>query len=176
MGTSTAGYCCRCCWRSRASATCRLDRRVRRSGGSAAILPSSPATAAPSRKCSPSSTTSRSSTGLAAAKSYQLAYGDWKLGATAGRSAGRARPSRHRKSSASKAAKSCVQHARDAIAKDPRMAEIYAIEAACDTYQPGSLKQGSTACMRSKSMRTALTLGARESTRAVHQCVVLARC
>ena len=40
------------------------------------------------------------------------------------------------------------------------MAEIYAIEAACDTYQPGSLKHGSTACTRSKSMRTALTLGA----------------
>ncbi len=40
------------------------------------------------------------------------------------------------------------------------MAEIYAIEAACDTYQPGTLKQGSAACTRSKSMRTALTLGA----------------
>ncbi len=97
--------------------------------------------------------------GLAAVKSYQLAYGDWKLAQLLGE------PSDERarsltKSSAGKAAKNCVQHARDAIAKDPRMAEIYAIEAACDTYQPGSLKQGSAACTRSKSMRTALNLGA----------------
>ncbi|MFC4307487.1 hypothetical protein ACFPN2_00195 [Steroidobacter flavus] len=90
---------------------------------------------------------------LAAIKSYQLAYGDWKLAQLLGERA-------QAKSSASKAAKLCVQHARDAITKDPRMAEIYAIEAACDTYQPGSPKQGSTACTRSKSMRTALTLGA----------------
>jgi hypothetical protein len=97
--------------------------------------------------------------GLAATKSYQLAYGQWKLAQLFGEPQDeRARAAT--KSSASKAAKSCVQHARDAIAKDPRMAEIYAIEAACDTYQPGAMKHGSPSCMRSKSMRTALTLGA----------------
>jgi len=96
---------------------------------------------------------------LTATKSYQLAYGQWKLAQLLGEP----RDERDRaaaKSSAGKAAKSCVQHARAAIERDPRMAEIYAIEAACDTYQPGSVKQSSTSCLRSKSMRTALTLGA----------------
>ena len=97
--------------------------------------------------------------GLAAGKSYQLAYGHWKLAQLLGDpqdERSRAAP----KSLANKAARSCVQHARDAIAKDPRMADIYAIEAACDTYSPGPVKNGSAACTRSKSMRTALTLGA----------------
>jgi hypothetical protein len=97
--------------------------------------------------------------GLAAAKSYQLAYGNWKLAQLYGDPPDeRAKPSS--KSSASKAAKACVQHARDAIAKDPRMADIYAIESACDNFAPDSGKNGSPACTRSKSMRTALTLGA----------------
>ena len=97
--------------------------------------------------------------GLAATKSYQLAYGQWKLAQLLGEPLDeRARAAT--RSNAGKAAKSCVQHARAAIDKDPRMAEIYAIEAACDTYQPGSLRHGSASCMRSKSMRTALTLGA----------------
>jgi len=96
---------------------------------------------------------------LAAIKSYQLAYGEWKLAQLLGEPQDeRARAAT--RSSASKAAKTCVQHARAAIERDPRMAEIYAIEAACDTYQPGSTKRGSASCMRSKSMRTALTLGA----------------
>ena len=96
--------------------------------------------------------------GLAAAKSYQLAYGHWKLAQLLGDPQDeRARSSG--KASAGKAAKSCVQHARDAIAKDSRMADIYAIEAICDTFSPGAIN-GSPGCMRSKSMRTALTLGA----------------
>lgn len=95
---------------------------------------------------------------LVAAKSYQLAYGQWKLAQLL------SDPQNERvrtapKSSAGKAAKSCVQHARDAIAKDPRMADIYAIEAVCDTFSPGEAANGSPACTRSKSMRTALTLG-----------------
>jgi tetratricopeptide (TPR) repeat protein len=97
--------------------------------------------------------------GLAAAKSYQLAYGNWKLAQLLGDPKDeRARPAT--KSSASKAAKSCVQHAREAIAKDPRWADIYAIEAACDTFSPGAAASGSAACLRSKSMRTAMTLAA----------------
>ncbi len=95
--------------------------------------------------------------GLAAAKSYQLAYGDWKLAQLLAEPADdRARSSS--KASAGKAAKSCVQHAREAIEKEPRMADSYAIEAVCDTFSPGPL--GSASCTRSKSMRTALTLGA----------------
>jgi tetratricopeptide (TPR) repeat protein len=96
---------------------------------------------------------------LAAPKSYQLAYGNWKLAQLYGEPENeRARPAT--KSSASKAAKACVQHAREAIAKDPRLADVYAMEAACDNFQPGATKNGSSACARSKSMRTALTLGA----------------
>ncbi|MBL8271117.1 tetratricopeptide repeat protein [Steroidobacter sp.] len=95
---------------------------------------------------------------LTAAKSYQLAYGHWKLAQLLGDPQDpRARPTS--KSSAAKAAKSCVQHARDAVAKDARMADIYAIEAVCDTFAPGA-KNGASACSRSKSLRTALTLGA----------------
>lgn len=97
--------------------------------------------------------------GLVAAKSYQLAYGNWKLAQLLGEPEdARARPAT--KASASKAAKSCVQHARDAIEKDSRMADVYAIEAVCDTFSPGAATRGSSACARSKSMRTALTLGA----------------
>lgn len=97
--------------------------------------------------------------GLAVGKSYQLAYGNWKLAQLLGEPKDeRARPAT--KSNAAKAAKLCVQNARDAIEKDPRMADIYAIEAVCDTFSPGPGKNGSAACARSKSMRTALTLGA----------------
>jgi len=96
---------------------------------------------------------------LAAAKSYQLAYGQWKLAQLYGQPRDeRARP--NSRSIASKAAKACVQHARQTIAKDPRMADIHAIEAACDGFSPGSNDGGSAACARSKSLRTALTLGA----------------
>lgn len=97
--------------------------------------------------------------GLIAAKSYQLAYGNWKLAELLGDPQGeRARASS--KTTAGKAAKSCVQHARAAISKDSRIADIYAIEAVCDTFSPGSTRSGSSGCTRSKSMRTALTLGA----------------
>lgn len=97
--------------------------------------------------------------GLAVAKSYQLAYGNWKLAQLYAQPLDeRARP--NSKTSANKAAKACVQHAREAIAKDPRLAEVYAIEAACDDFSPGSNGGGSPACARNKSMRTALTLGA----------------
>ncbi|HEY0684920.1 MAG TPA: tetratricopeptide repeat protein [Steroidobacter sp.] len=97
--------------------------------------------------------------GLNAAKSYQLAYGNWKLAELLGNPQDeRARTSS--RTTASKAAKTCVQHARDAIGKDSRIADIYAIEAVCDTFSPGPAKNGSSACARSKSMRTALTLGA----------------
>lgn len=96
---------------------------------------------------------------LAAAKSYQLAYGHWKLAQLYGDPRDeRARP--NTRSSAGKAAKACVQHARETIAKDPRKAEVYAIEAACDGFSPGANGGGSAGCARSKSMRTALTLGA----------------
>lgn len=96
---------------------------------------------------------------LAAARSYQLAYGNWKLAQLYAEPQGeRARPAT--KSSANKAAKACVQQARATIALDARIAEIYAMEAACDNFSPEAGKNGSSACLRSKSMRTAMTLGA----------------
>lgn len=101
--------------------------------------------------------------GLAAAKSYQLAYGNWKLAQLLAQPEDE-RPRTASRSSADKAAKKCVQHAREAIEKDPRMADIYAIEAVCDTFEPSLWSSeganGSSACVRNKSMRTALTLGA----------------
>jgi tetratricopeptide (TPR) repeat protein len=95
--------------------------------------------------------------GLAAARSYQLAYGNWKLAQVL--SDPENEGARSSRTSAGKAAKACVQHARQAIEKDPRMADIHAIEAVCDAFSPGA-ERGSPACLRSKSMRTALTLGA----------------
>jgi hypothetical protein len=97
--------------------------------------------------------------GLAAAKSYQLAYGHWKLAQLYGEPQDdRARS--NTRSSVNKAIKACVQNARETVAKDPRMAEIYAIEAACEGFSLDASGGGSAACARSKSMRTALTLGA----------------
>ncbi len=96
---------------------------------------------------------------LAAAKSYQLAYGNWKLAQLYSEPLDE-RPRPNAKSSASKAAKSCVQHARETIAKDPRIADVYAIEAVCDDHASHALTLHVGGCSRSKSMRTALTLGA----------------
>jgi hypothetical protein len=97
--------------------------------------------------------------GLVAAQSYQLAYGQWKLAQLYGDPQDdRARP--NARAIANKAAKACVQKAREAIVKDPRMAEAYALEAVCDDFSPGANGGRSPACARSKSMRTALTLGA----------------
>ena len=96
---------------------------------------------------------------LAAAKSYQLAYGNWKL-AQLYREPQDERPRPNAKSNASKAAKACVQHARDTMAKDARIADVYAIEAVCDSYTAHNIGLGAPGCSRTKSMRTALTLGA----------------
>ena len=96
---------------------------------------------------------------LAAAKSYQLAYGNWKLAQLYGAPLDE-RPRPNAKSSANKAAKACVQHARDTIAKDPRIADVYAIEAICDDVTSHQITLRLGGCSRTKSMRTALTLGA----------------
>ena len=96
---------------------------------------------------------------LAAAKSYQLAYGNWKLAQLYSAPLDE-RPRPNAKSSANKAAKACVQHARDTIAKDPRIADVYAIEAICDDVTSHQITLRLGGCSRTKSMRTALTLGA----------------
>lgn len=100
--------------------------------------------------------------GLAAAKSYQLAYGNWKLAQlyiepqTEGRS--RAANANQAKSLASKAAQTCAGHAKAAIAQDPRMSDVYAIEAICEGFSTSPRSGGLMPCARSKSLKTALTL------------------
>lgn len=91
---------------------------------------------------------------LAAVKSYQLAYGHWKLAQLYAMPEEKPRP--NAKSLAAKAAQSCAKHAQAAIARDARMAEVYAIEAICDGFSP--TRAGSPACTRSKSLRTAMSM------------------
>jgi tetratricopeptide (TPR) repeat protein len=102
--------------------------------------------------------------GLTAARSYQLAYGNWKLAQLylQPQTEGRPRPSSNASQSktlAAKAAQSCARHAKDAIQLDPRTAELYAMEAVCDGFSTSARSGGgSSACAHSKSLKTALSL------------------
>ena len=92
-------------------------------------------------------------------KSHHLAYGYWKLAQTqthARRNGGSARDA---SGSAAKAVKTCIAHARAAREREPRLAEAYAIEAACDGMPSGLLGNfASGSCARSRALRTALSL------------------
>lgn len=96
---------------------------------------------------------------FAALKSYQLAYGHWKLAQLhADSSAQRGASAR---AAASKAAKACVEHAKATVKLDSRFAEAYAVQAVCeDKPYAGTLgaEQGEGACDRSRALRTALNL------------------
>lgn len=85
-------------------------------------------------------------------KSYQLAYGHWKVAqlyAQRGPS-GRA--------AMSKAAKSCVEHAKTAVKQDSGSAEAYAVQAICED-KPNALQQlGEGDCERNRAMRAAVSL------------------
>lgn len=102
--------------------------------------------------------------GLAAAKSYQLAYGHWKLAQLYLEPQTEARPrsssnASQSKSLAARTAQSCARHAKEAIQLDPRTAELYAIEAVCEGFSTTARSGGgSAACARSKSLKTALSL------------------
>ena len=89
---------------------------------------------------------------LESLKSYQLAYGYWKvaqLHAQRGPS-GRA--------AMSKAAKTCIEHAKIAVKQDSGSAEAYAVQAICED-KPHALQQlGEGECERNRAMRTALSL------------------
>jgi len=95
---------------------------------------------------------------LAPLRSYQLAYGHWKLAQVAARTEGA--QARTRNAAAAKAARSCVEHARDAYSLDERMAEAYALEAVCSDMPRGFLRMAGLtgSCARSRPLRTALTL------------------
>ena len=94
---------------------------------------------------------------LAASKSYQLAYGHWKLSQLYLQQLSDQRPRPNGKSLASKAAQNCVRHARRSVEQDASLAEALAIQAACEGHSP-SARAGSAGCANSKPLRTAAGL------------------
>ncbi len=97
--------------------------------------------------------------GLAALKSYQLAYGHWRL-AEVHAAAGAADRSRSgARTAAVRAAQACARHARAAVVADGRMAEAYAIHAVCDAFSPAVAEAGTQkrSC-NARSLRTALSI------------------
>lgn len=94
---------------------------------------------------------------LAAMKSYQLAYGHWKLSQLYLQPVSGERPRGEARSLASKAAQACVQHARAAVEQDERMAEAHAIEAVCAGLSPAA-RNGTSGCARSRALRAALAI------------------
>jgi tetratricopeptide (TPR) repeat protein len=97
--------------------------------------------------------------GLDALQSYHLAYGYWKLAQLNADVPGSERRGKSG-GQAAKAAQSCAEHARAARGHDSRMAEAYAIEAACRGMPQGFLRLAGLggSCSRSKALDTALTL------------------
>jgi tetratricopeptide (TPR) repeat protein len=92
-------------------------------------------------------------TSLNRSKEYYAAYGRWKLAQLYVDAATQPRGDKGAaRSAASKAALGCIQHAETMLRLDPRLAEGYAIAAACAGVQ------SSGSCLRSKSLRTALEL------------------
>jgi len=91
---------------------------------------------------------------LAATQAYQLAYGNWKLSQLYLQPLAEQRPRPNGKSLASKAAQTCVRHARHAIEQDASMAEALAIQAACEGHS-ATARAGSAGCANSKPLRTA---------------------
>jgi hypothetical protein len=101
---------------------------------------------------------------LAAAKSYQLAYGNWKLSQLYLQSTSASqRPRPKDRSLAAKAAQTCVRHARNAVERDGSMAEALAIQAACEGHS-ATARAGSAGCATSRPLRAALA-AARENPR-----------
>jgi tetratricopeptide (TPR) repeat protein len=94
---------------------------------------------------------------LAASKSYQLAYGNWKLSQLYLQPLADQRPRPNAKGLAAKAAQACVRHARRAVEQDAALAEALAIEAACDGHS-ATARMGSAGCGNSKPLRTAAGL------------------
>jgi tetratricopeptide (TPR) repeat protein len=99
---------------------------------------------------------------LAPTRSYQLAYGYWRLAELRLESGSQGSSSANSKALSAKAAQTCVRHARAAISQDAGMGEVYAIEAICGDLpvtRPLTRANASTVgCARSKSLRTALSL------------------
>jgi hypothetical protein len=92
---------------------------------------------------------------LASLKSYQLAYGHWKL---AQLNAQRGAPAR---AAAGKAAKACVEYAKATEKHDAQFAEAYALQAICESKPHATLALKSVSegeCDRHRALRTALSL------------------
>lgn len=84
---------------------------------------------------------------LAAQKSYQLAYGHWRLS--------QVRAARGDRRGAGRAANACEAHAQAATSKDPRFADAFGVAAVCDVP---ALVQGKSVNCRNKPLRTAVQL------------------
>jgi tetratricopeptide (TPR) repeat protein len=91
---------------------------------------------------------------LAASKTYHLAYGHWKLSQLYLQPTSNKQPRPNAKSLAAKAAQACVRHARRAIEQDAGLAEVLAIQAACEGHS-ATARAGSAGCANSKPLRTA---------------------
>ncbi|HKU15339.1 MAG TPA: hypothetical protein VJQ52_13165 [Steroidobacteraceae bacterium] len=94
---------------------------------------------------------------LAATKTYQLAYGNWKLSQLYLQPQSDERPRPNAKALAAKAAQTCARHARHAVEQDAALAEALAIEAACEGHS-ATAHSGSAGCANSKPLRTAAGL------------------
>ena len=95
-----------------------------------------------------------------AIKSYQLAYGYWKLAELYAQAAEEDRSNRSASGQASKAARACSEHARAAVEDAPQLAEAYAIRAACEDMPQGFLRLGGLrpgSCARSRELKHALS-------------------
>lgn len=93
-------------------------------------------------------------------KSYQLAYGYWKLAELYAQASEEDRADRNAAGQASKAARACSEHARAAVENDPQLAEAHAIRAACEDMPQGFLRLGglrSGSCARSRELKRALS-------------------
>jgi tetratricopeptide (TPR) repeat protein len=99
---------------------------------------------------------------LEAVRSYQLAYGHWRLAELYAAASERGR--HDGASQAADAARVCVDEARNAVASDAQDAEAHAILAVCEALPRGGLrlpKPLSGSCARSRALRTATSLAAK---------------
>jgi len=91
---------------------------------------------------------------LALSRDYYATYSRWKLAQVYADAAAQSGGDKAQaRSAASKAAQGCIQHADALIKTNPRLAEVYAMQAAC-----AGAMQAPGSCAHHKALRTALEL------------------
>lgn len=96
---------------------------------------------------------------VAPLKSYQLAYGHWKLAQLNAQLL--AQRGAQARAAVAKAAKACVEHAKATVKLDSQFAEAYAVQAICEDKPhagPTHQEVSEAACDRNRALRTALSL------------------